>query len=127
MKNKILWTLCLFITVQNLSGQNFERIQFNEKNKDEYYLALKPQSGKIIGVLVLLPGYGGKAEENFPETKLFNVAYLNDVLTVSLSEGEKIYPDEQVTDLLNRTLADVVRRYSVLKDQFVIGGFSAGG
>jgi len=108
-------------------AQSFDKVQLNEKNKDEYYLALRPQSGKIIGVLVLLQGYGGKAEDNFPETKLFNVAYLNDILAISLSEGEKIYPDEQVNDLLNRTLADVVKRYAVAKDKFVVGGFSAGG
>lgn len=127
MKYKFSFFLLVFFVSASVLAQSFEKVQFNEKNKDEYYLALKPQSGKIIGVLVLLPGYGGKAEENFPETKLFNVAYLNDILTVSLSEGEKIYPDEQVTDLLNRTLADAVKRYAVAKDKFVIGGFSAGG
>ncbi len=64
--------LTFFVSAGALA-QSFDKVQFNEKNKDEYYLALRPQSGKIIGVLVLLPGYGGKAEDNFPETKLFNV------------------------------------------------------
>jgi hypothetical protein len=126
MKQGMMLAAFLFMMSQGF-GQSFEKIQFSEKNKDDYYLALKPQSGKINGVLVLLPGYAGKAEDNFPETKLFNVAYINDVLSISISEEAKIFADELVIERFNLIMADIVKRYSVSKDRFVLGGFSAGG
>jgi len=68
---------------------------------------------------VLLPGYGGKPEENFPETKLFNVAYVHNILTISISESEEIYADEQVIDKLNQIMADITKKYAVPKDKLL--------
>ncbi|HYE55351.1 MAG TPA: hypothetical protein VD996_10920, partial [Chitinophagaceae bacterium] len=39
----------------------------------------------------------------------------------------KIYADSAVIGKLNRILRDVIQRYKVRPDQFVMGGFSAGG
>jgi len=109
-------------------GQTFEKVRFDIKNPDDYYLVLAPASAKIQGVLILLPGYGEKPEDIFPESKLFNVAYVNEILTVAIAGGEKIYADEQVLDKFNRGISDLIKKYpAISKERFVIGGFSAGG
>lgn len=94
---------------------------------EDYYLAVPPASGEIKGVLVLLPGFSQKAESIFPETKLHNVAYVNDLLTIAVAGGRKLYADETVIEKLNTTIAHVKEKYNVPSDRFILGGFSAGG
>lgn len=101
MGQRTLTTLFSLLTLSCAIGQNFEKIVFNDKDADDYYIQLKPQSEKINGVLVLLPGYGEKAESIFPSSKLFNTAYANGVFTIAIAGGEKIYADEKVIDKLN--------------------------
>ncbi len=109
-------------------GQTFEKIQFNEKEADDYYILLRPNSAEIKGVLVLLPGFGEEPEAIFPESKLFNVSYNNGIITMAIAGGQKLYADESVVDKLNRGIAHLLRKYPNLnKNNFVIGGFSAGG
>ena len=33
------------------------------------------------------------AESIFPESKLYNVAYVNNILTITFAEGNKLYAD----------------------------------
>lgn len=128
MKQKIRLTLFLVLLVGNAMGQSIEKIIFGDNTSDDYYLVLKPSTDKIKGVLVLLPGYGEKPESIFPQSKLFNVAYANDVLTIAIAGGEKLYADEQVISKLNKGLHDLLKKNpGISKENFVIGGFSAGG
>ncbi|HWB24847.1 MAG TPA: hypothetical protein VG738_05175 [Chitinophagaceae bacterium] len=109
-------------------AQNYEKVEIDKADSlYGYYLAIKPQSNHIQGVMVLLPGFGGSAEGILPETKLHNVAYVNDILTIVVNTGKKLYVNKSVATGLNKILADVVKRYNVGKDKFVIGGHSAGG
>ena len=127
MKQKIWLTLFSALIFGSVLGQSFEKVIFSD-NSDDYYLVLRPTTDKIKGVLVLLPGYGEKAESIFPQSKLFNVAYANDLLTIAIACGEKIYADEQVINKLDRGLSDLIKRNpNISKEKFVIGGFSAGG
>lgn len=116
----------LLIQVHFASAQNYEKIVFGA-DKEDYYLAVKPLSADIQGVLVLLPGFGSTAEGIFPETKIQNVAYLHGLLTVAIAAGKKLYADESVVVKLNKALQHVKETYGISEDQFVIGGFSAGG
>ena len=128
MKKRILIIVYILLTLSCAFGQNFEKVVFNDKDTDDYYIQLKPPTEKINGVLILLPGYGEKAESIFPSSNLFNTAYANGVLTIAIAGGEKIYADEKVMDKLNRGLTDLIKRNpGIPKDNFVIGGFSAGG
>lgn len=121
-------TVFALLTLSSAIGQNFEKVVFNDKDADDYYIQLKPPTEKINGVLILLPGYGEKAESIFPSSNLFNTAYANGILTIAIAGGEKIYADEKVMDKLSRGLTDFIKRNpNISKDQFVIGGFSAGG
>lgn len=126
MKHNVMTFLSVVVCSLS-SGQTFEKISFGETAED-YYIVLKPNAGDIRGVLVLLPGYGEIPESIFPESKLFNVAYANGIMTVAIAAGQKLYADEGVVDKFNRGLADVLRRHPGLEgDNFIIGGFSAGG
>lgn len=128
MKQRTLMTVLALLTISSTHAQNFEEVVFNDKDADDYYIQLKPPTDKVIGVLLLLPGYGEKAESIFPSSKLFNTAYANNIWTIAMAGGEKLYADEKVLDKLNRGLADLLRRNPTIpKDKFIIGGFSAGG
>lgn len=108
-------------------AQNYEKIVLDTTNDVYgYYLAVKPQ-GKIQGVMVLLPGFGSSAESILPETRLHNVAFVNDILTVVVNTGRKLYVDDNFTKGINAILSDVIKRYGVEKDKFILGGHSAGG
>ena len=119
--------LSLIFWYGNLLAQNFEKIEFNEDIEEGYYLAVPPESAEIAGVLVLLPGFAQKAESIFPETKIHNVAYVNGILTIAIAGGHKLYADEKVTAKLDEAFNYIKKKFSVDKENFVIGGFSAGG
>lgn len=127
MKYKVLLAFFYFI-FQTTFGQTFEKVLFNDNNVEDYYILLKPSNSEIKGVLVLLPGYGENPESIFPESKLFNVAYGNGILTMAIAGGQKIYADELVVEKINRGLNDLLKKNPTLdKTKFVVGGFSAGG
>ena len=122
----------LLISVLLITGnlgfaQQMEYIQLDDsRSKTSFYMAMKPlQEAK--GMLVLLPGFGQIPQMVFPETKIPNIAYMNSLLTVIVAGGDKIYADETVTNHLNRTLEDAIKRYNIAPEKVIIGGFSAGG
>lgn len=111
----------------SLTAQTIEKVVFNAKEPDsDYYLALAPE-GEIKGALLLLPGFGQNAESIFPETKIQNVAYGRGLLTIALAGGQKLHCDDTVTERLNAAMSHVRERFGLKADQFVMGGFSAGG
>jgi len=120
--------LLLSLAFINTNAQNYEKIMIDKTdNLYGYYLAVKPQSNHIQGVLVLLPGFGSPAESVFPDTRLHGVGYENDILTIAISTAQKLYVDEAVSNGLDKILKDVVTRFGVEPNKFVIAGFSAGG
>ncbi|MFN5168446.1 MAG: hypothetical protein ACK5DD_02375 [Cyclobacteriaceae bacterium] len=128
MKTNFLLTLVLSVAISDMHGQSVEKVFFGAERTEDYYLMLRPHSDKIAGVLVLLPGFGQLPESIFPESKLFNVAYANNLLTVAIAGGTKLYADEEVTAKLDRAFDHLLKKFSgVRKDQFIIGGYSAGG
>ena len=98
----------------------------DSQSKTSFYLAMEPRQ-EAKGMLVLLPGFGQIPQMVFPETQIPNIAYANNILTIIVAGGDKIYVDETVNQHLNRTMKDALERYNIPKDKVVIGGFSAGG
>jgi pimeloyl-ACP methyl ester carboxylesterase len=129
---KIVVTL-LLLSVSHLSfSQSVKQIVLNERDQiSGHYLAVEPNGYRpgdsIRSVLVLLSGFSQRPESIFPETKLHNVAYANNILTIGFAGGFKVYADDEVQANLSAVLKDVISRYKVKADQFVLGGFSAGG
>jgi hypothetical protein len=81
-----------------LRAQNFEKVVFDRADSaNGYYLAVRPLSGNIRGVVVVFTWF--KAPESIPpETKLHNVASVNDLLTIYASTGPHVAPKADAPD-----------------------------
>lgn len=124
-----LTLFAFFISLISCSAQETQRVELDftlDNQSKGYYLAIVPE-GKIEGTLVLLGGYGDVPESVLRETKIHEVAQKNNLLTVVLSIGARMYPDERTLNAINSYLADTIKRYHVSKETFVMGGMSAGG
>lgn len=124
--------LCLvvliIISAHTVRSQTIKKIVVDPADSTTgYYLVVEPEADTIRGALVLLAGFGQHPEATPPETKLHNVAFANDLLTVFYAGGNKLYADSVVRSRLSMVLRDVIKRYNVNPDAFVLGGFSAGG
>ena len=107
--------------------QNNERIVFDTKDStDGYYLAIKPQSKQIKGVLILFTSFL-PPEGVLPETKLHNVAYVNDMLTIVASMKQKLYADSFATNRITDILKDVITRFSADTAKFALAGYDESG
>jgi pimeloyl-ACP methyl ester carboxylesterase len=119
----VVLLMCHFAPAQTL-----KKIVLDDKDFfSGHYLAVEPESDSISGVLVLLAGFGQRAEDTPPETKLHNVAYVNNILTVFYAAGNKLYADSTTQVKLTRVISDVIKRFRVKNNIFILGGYSAGG
>ena len=108
-------------------AQNFEKVVFeNADSANGYYLAVRPLSGHIKGVVVVFTWYG-VPESIPPETKLHNVAAANDILTVYASIGRRLTPGAEMVERMNRLFADVLGQYKADSSKFAVGGFDVAG
>jgi hypothetical protein len=97
------------------------------ESKTLFYYALVPKN-TIKGVSVLLPSTGETPQEVLSNNvKLVELACDSGLLTIVPSVNHHICLDNNVLDFLNATFSDVVKKYNVPKDKFVIGGLSLGG
>lgn len=117
----------MLLTYQAAFTQTLKRIDLDSNDFfSGHYHVVEPKDS-ISGVLVLLAGFGQRAEDTPPETKLHHVTYTNNILTVFFASGNKLYADSITQEKLTAVLKDVINRYKVKTDKFVLGGFSAGG
>lgn len=113
---------------QTTYAQTLKKIVMDENDFfSGHYLSVEPQTDSIAGVIVLLAGFGQRAEDTPPETKLHNIAYANNILTIFYAGGNKLYADSVVQVKLTRVFKDIIKRYNIKSDIFVLGGYSAGG
>lgn len=127
MKIKITWVLsrivpAFFLLPFTVCGQVIEKQAFNPANTADYYLAVKPQ-GSIKGVLVVLNTFR-PPETIPPETKLHNVAYANNILTVYASMTHSLVADSIAINRINAILNDVIKRYPVDTSRFALAGYN---
>jgi len=107
-------------------GQVIKEIQSKDATVENYFV-VEPK-GDIKGAMILLPGGNLEPESIFPETKLHGVAFLHNILVVTLSYGKTtIYLNDTVLHNINTVLTEVIEKYKIPKDKFVMGGYSAGG
>ncbi len=74
-----------------------------------------------------MDGYSGNATNFLTETKLHNVASSNDILTVCIPAGSRLYADTVIVQQINNILKEVIEKYKLRRDQFAFGGHSSGG
>ncbi len=126
-KNALLLAIgVLFINV--LFCQSVEKVWFDKSDPVYgYYTISKPATGATLGVLFLLDGFGGNADQMYAETKIHNVAWANNLLVVGIPTGQRLYLDQFMLELMNRIIAETLKTYGLRKDQVAIGGMSSGG
>jgi hypothetical protein len=108
-------------------SQTIEKVSFDTKdNTDGYYLAVRPQSKHIKGVVVLLTSFL-PPENLLTETKLHNVASANDLLTIVASMKQKLYADSSAIHRINGIIKDVVTRFSADTSTFALAGYDEAG
>lgn len=126
-----IFTLLSFtiFTCNEIYSQTIKKIVLDSTDfYSGHYLVVEPEdSDTITGVLFLLAGFGQIPEDTPPETKLHNVAYANNILTIFYAGGNKLYADSVTQLKLNKVFKDVLTRYKVKNNTFVLGGYSAGG
>ena len=108
-------------------SQNAERIQFDRKDSaNGYYLAIRPASPQIKGIMILLTSFWSP-ENLLPETKLQNVAYANEILTIIAPMKQKLYADSMAVDRLNSIIKDILGRFSADTSSFALAGIGEAG
>lgn len=128
LKSKFLTLLTISIFGDTYS-QTLKKIVLDSTDfYSGHYLVVEPENKETIsGVLVLLAGFGEIPENTPPETKLHNVAYANNILTIFYAGGNKLYADSITQIKLTKVINDVLTRYKVKSNTFILGGYSAGG
>ena len=129
---KYLPLLLLLLSCKQSVGQtqamNIERNVLDSLDEDYgYYLAITPKSKDIKGTMVLMPGFGQKAENVFIDTDLHKFAFENGLMTISISTGMRMSADEMMQTKISALLRHAISKYDLKKENFVFGGFSAGG
>ncbi|MEO1435135.1 MAG: alpha/beta hydrolase [Bacteroidota bacterium] len=127
--------LCLLICSACQSGTSKQVIDTTPKrilldstdNWFGHYHVLEPESGQIDGVIFLLAGLTQDQLSIFQESDLPQTAAAHNLLTVAFAGRTFLTADDRINPALNRVFEDVMERYQVSADQFVLGGFSAGG
>jgi hypothetical protein len=108
--------------------QQIEKDWLNQNDTTSgYYLTIKPASMRVQGVLLILESYGNPVDDFLAESKIPNVAYANEILTVCIPTGQRLFLDSSMIGLLNRISSGILENYKLKKDQFAIGGMSIGG
>ncbi|GAA4338835.1 hypothetical protein [Flaviaesturariibacter amylovorans] len=123
----LLRCLLLVLLAPAASAQNTEKVVFDPADStDGYYLAVRPRSGTVRGVLALAVSFTAP-ESVLPETKLHNVASANDLLTVYFSLKQKPYADSVTVQRIDAILRDAARRFGADGRSFVLAGHDYAG
>ncbi len=109
------------------NGQNTEKVFFDKTDSaNDYYLAIPPLSGNIKGVQVSLASFMSP-ETILSESKLQNVAYGNDLLTIVASLGPELSADSSSVNRITNILKNVIVHYSADTSGFAIGALGYAG
>ena len=128
MKNKFIVSFYLACSINNLAAQQPVKKYFDSRDTVYGFCSIiEPLSKKPTALLVLLDGYGGNAESFFAETKIDEAAFENNILTLSVPTGMRLYADSSIINLLNKTISEIITAYKIPKTNIIMGGFSSGG
>jgi pimeloyl-ACP methyl ester carboxylesterase len=134
---RYLILLLLLFTGFTSYGQTHEEILLSKEDpynlyrswdKDSttlFYRLLIPK-GKPLGVLVILPGAGEPLDDAEQQITLHKLAVAKGMLVIfpSINWGTTKHIPEH--EMLDKIFSQVIQRFDVPKDKFVLGGFSGG-
>jgi hypothetical protein len=110
-----------------INGQAVERIYRTTDSTQNFYLALVPE-GKPRGLLVILSGFGGAPRDVLGETDLPVKARKNGyVVIIPYLAVETTYTDSLSQRRLATLIPEVIGKYKIPANNFIIGGHSIGG
>jgi hypothetical protein len=114
--------ICCFVQVASFC-QNAEKIFFDSSgDKTDYYIAVRPAPKAIKGAIVLLTSFL-PPENLLTETKLQNVAYANNLLTIMAPMKQKLFADSFAVHRISELLSDISSRFDVDTSKFVLVGY----
>ncbi|PQJ77729.1 hypothetical protein [Polaribacter porphyrae] len=135
-KLKISLLFLLLITI-SCNRQDFDKVILNIPDTSDlyvndgesnalYYLKLIPK-GKINGAIVILPSGGETTQDLIKQISLPKLAFEKGIATIipSINWGTE---DRKVEiEVLDKIFKEVVEKYNIPKENFVLGGLSNGG
>ncbi len=128
MKKITCFFLLSVLFVNGTPAQKIIKKYFD--NKDSvygFYSLIEPKLKQPNTLLVLLDGFGGNADNFFVETRIDEAAFENNILTLAVPIGRRLYADSSIVQLLNTAIGAALAEYTIAATKVVIGGFSSGG
>ncbi|MGN7782968.1 hypothetical protein ACTJIJ_00520 [Niabella sp. 22666] len=123
----VICALYIFL-ISGVNAQRPQKIWFDKTDTTYgFFSVIEPLSKKYKGAIVLLDGFGGNALSFLEETGIDNCAYTDGFLIVTIPTGMRLYADDAIIRILNKSLRQVSEKYHIPQNKFAIGGFSAGG
>ena len=139
MTKRLLFPLCFLILLSTLTfGQTVEKVVVSKEDPNNlykfeptdteslFYLRLVPKA-KPIGCLVILPSSGELVESVMKQINLHELAVQENLLVIfpSINSGSSKFTDAH--EFLDTIFKQVVERYKIPKNKFILGGLSGGG
>ena len=111
-----------------IAKESVERVFRNDSDSsNNFYLVLEP-TVKPVGLLLILPGYGSFPQAVLEGTDLPSKARKQGYVVVVPYLGDETFYLDSIAQLNLKTLVpDVLTKYRVPPEHFIIGGHSAGG
>lgn len=123
MSRKLALVFACILLVVNASSQTAARIVVDQQDAEKrFYIAYPPASGKPKAAIVVLTNFSW-LDNMIPQTRLHQVTYTNDLLTVYVPLQERLVADASVIADINLAVMDVLTRYKVDKSKVVLAGY----
>ncbi|MDN3672747.1 hypothetical protein QWY99_06720 [Flavobacterium branchiarum] len=135
MKKRLLMLFLLGITF--CYGQKLEKVTVDYLDTSDlyvndgdfnalHYYKMVPKN-KIIGALVILPSGGETTENLLKQITLHQLAVEKGILVIIPSVNLGTDTREAEFQFLDKIFSEIVEKYKVSKDKFILGGLSNGG
>ncbi len=111
-----------------IAGESVERVfRNNSDSSSNFYLVLEPAT-KPIGLILILPGYSSFPRDVLEGSDLSSKARKRGyVVAIPYLGAETFYLDSVAQHNLKTLVPEILAKYKVSSEKFIIGGHSAGG
>jgi pimeloyl-ACP methyl ester carboxylesterase len=128
VSKSLVLLLCLALSTLIIStfGQSVIRSTGKVCGKIYSFYSQRPAQ-KIVGVLLLLHGWGERAEGIFTKTKLPQILSENGFLIIAPELRQISFADQYTIAEIDQILKAQFETYNLNEPDLILGGFSAGG
>jgi hypothetical protein len=126
LKKVLMGLLMFLVTFISVSGQDIARNKIRiGKEKFSYYVMTPKQT--VVGILILLPGWGEKPQAIFNKTRLPLELAEKGFITVVPELPQTLFIDDITISELNEIYKSQIEKFQLHNSPLVVGGLSAGG